>query len=118
MPSWQTSTPAALSSRRCGEASSRIGLVLLMWISALRVRARPGDVALPGKVELAEISGSDTFVHVSTPVGEVVAQLTGVHDFNLGAAVTLHVDPAQVYAFDAAGQLLTAPARNLSGGSH
>ncbi|MEY2686441.1 MAG: sn-glycerol-3-phosphate import ATP-binding protein UgpC [Pseudomonadota bacterium] len=93
-------------------------LTLGIRASALRVRARPGDVALPGKVELAEISGSDTFVHVSTPVGEVVAQLTGVHDFNLGAAVTLHVDPAQVYAFDAAGQLLTAPARNLSGGSH
>jgi glycerol transport system ATP-binding protein len=93
-------------------------LTLGIRASALRVRARPGDVALPGKVELAEISGSDTFVHVKTPVGEVVAQLTGVHDFALGAAVTLHVDPAQVYAFDAAGLLLTAPARNLSGGSH
>ena len=29
-------------------------------------QARAGDVALPGKVELAEISGSDTFVHVDT----------------------------------------------------
>ena len=47
--------------------------------SALHVQRRAGDVALPGKVELAEISGSDTFVHVETPVGEVVAQLTGVH---------------------------------------
>src|SRR4051812_11385200 len=33
---------------------------------ALRVRAREGDLALPGKVELAEISGSDSFVHVQT----------------------------------------------------
>ena len=32
---------------------------------ALRVRAREGDLALPGVVELAEISGSDTFVHVA-----------------------------------------------------
>ncbi len=93
-------------------------LTLGIRASALRVRARPGDVALPGVVELAEISGSNTFVHVKTLVGEVVAQLTGVHDFQLGAAVTLHVDPAQVYAFDAAGKLLTAPARNSSGGSH
>jgi hypothetical protein len=31
------------------------------------------------QVELAEISGSDTFVHVDTPIGELVAQLTGVH---------------------------------------
>ena len=77
--------------------------------SALRVAARPGDVALPGTVELAEISGSDTFVHVRTAVGEVVAQLTGVHDFALGAAITLHLNPARVYVFDTSGDLLVAP---------
>ncbi len=77
--------------------------------SALRVQQRPGDVALPGTVELAEISGSDTFVHAATPVGEVVAQLTGVHQFELGASVTLYLHPAQVYVFDANGDLLVAP---------
>jgi len=79
--------------------------------SALRVRAQDGDVALPGKVELAEISGSDTFVHMATLVGEVVAQLTGVHYFELGAQVTLHLSPAQVYIFDEQGMLLMAPVR-------
>ena len=76
---------------------------------ALRVRAREADVALPGKVELAEIAGSDTFVHVRTSIGELVAQLTGVHVFSLGAAVTLYLDPAELYVFDAAGDLLVAP---------
>jgi glycerol transport system ATP-binding protein len=84
--------------------------------SALRVTAREGDVALPGKVELAEISGSDTFVHVATAVGELVAQLTGVHYFDLGAPVTLYLDPAQVYVFDAEGALLLAPRRSY--GAH
>jgi ABC-type sugar transport system ATPase subunit len=79
----------------------------------LRVTARDGDVALPGKVELAEISGSDTFVHVATAVGELVAQLTGVHYFDLGAPITLYLDPAQVYVFDADGALLLAPRRPL-----
>ena len=79
--------------------------------AALRVVARDGDAVLPGTVELAEISGSDTFVHVATPVGEMVAQLTGVHYFELGASLTLYVDPAQAYVFDAAGALLCAPAR-------
>ena len=60
-------------------------------------------------MELAEISGSDTFVHVETPVGEVVAQLTGVHYFALGAAITLYLNPTQVYVFDSAGVLLVAP---------
>lgn len=79
--------------------------------AALRVVARDGDAVLTGTVELAEISGSDTFVHVATPVGEMVAQLTGVHYFELGAPLTLYVDPAQAYVFDAAGALLRAPAR-------
>ena len=77
---------------------------------ALRVHGRPGDLALPGQVELAEIAGSDTFVHVKTQIGEVVAQLTGVHVFALGAAITLYLDPAQAYVFGADGSLLVAPA--------
>ena len=76
---------------------------------ALRVRPRAGDLALPGRVELAEISGSDTFVHVDSPLGALVAQLTGVHAFTLGEAVTLHLDPRQAYVFDASGALLLAP---------
>lgn len=79
--------------------------------SVLRVRQRPGDASLPGKVELAEISGSDTFVHAATAVGSVVAQLTGVHYFELGAPVTLYLSPEQVHVFDAAGNLLVAPHR-------
>jgi glycerol transport system ATP-binding protein len=78
---------------------------------ALRVQPRPGDLALAGQVELAEISGSDTFVHVATPVGELVAQLTGVHFFELGAPVALHLAPAQCYVFGADGTLLVAPQR-------
>jgi glycerol transport system ATP-binding protein len=76
---------------------------------ALRVQQRPGDVSLAGSVELAEIAGSDTFVHVDTAVGELVAQLPGVHGFEIGAAVTLYLNPAQVYAFDGDGNLLLAP---------
>jgi glycerol transport system ATP-binding protein len=85
------------------------GTTIGLRASALRVQPRPGDVALPGKVELAEISGSDTFVHAATLAGELVAQLTGVHYFGLGAAVTLYVDPSQAYVFDADGALLVAP---------
>lgn len=78
--------------------------------SALNVDAGDGDIALPGKVELAEISGSDTFVHVDTAIGELVAQLTGVHRFDLGASITLYFNAAHAYAFDGAGQLAVAPA--------
>ena len=79
--------------------------------SALRVSAQDGDVALPGKVELAEISGSDTFVHVHTQVGELVVQLTGVHYFDLGTSVTVYFNATQVYVFDAQGMLVLSPVR-------
>jgi glycerol transport system ATP-binding protein len=78
--------------------------------SALNVDAGEGDIALPGKVELAEISGSDTFVHVETPVGELVAQLTGVHRFELGTSITLYFSASQAYVFDASEMLALAPA--------
>ena len=82
--------------------------------SALSVQPHDGAIALPGKVELAEISASDTFLHVETVIGELVAQLTGVHRFDLGAAVTLYLQPTQVYVFDEHGVLLLAPTRGAA----
>jgi glycerol transport system ATP-binding protein len=89
--------------------ASAASLTVGVRANALRVHGGAGDVALPGRVELAEISGSDTFVHASTAVGELVAQLTGVHVFELGAPVTLHLQPSHVHVFDAQGDLLLAP---------
>ena len=64
---------------------------------------------MAGVVELAEISGSDTFVHVKTAIGELVAQLTGVHVFALGSPITLYLDPRRAYVFGVDGNLLVAP---------
>jgi glycerol transport system ATP-binding protein len=90
-------------------AAADPALTLGVRAGALRVTERPGDVALRGRVELAEIAGSDTFVHVHTEIGELVAQLTGVHVFTLGEPITLYLNPRQSYVFDAAGNLLLAP---------
>ncbi len=87
-------------------------LTVGMRASALRAKEQPGDVALSGKVELAEISGTDTFVHFETSLGELVAQLTGVHHFDLGQSVTFYFNPAAVYVFDVQGMLLLAPVRS------
>ncbi len=92
-------------------SSARLGERLTVGIRASALRVHPGDglVHLPGHVELAEISGSDTYLHVSTAAGEMVAQLTGVHRFELREPTTLYVDPAQVYLFDSDGHLTHAP---------
>jgi glycerol transport system ATP-binding protein len=92
-------------------ASASQQLTVGLRASAISVVQKPGDISLAGKVELAEISGSDTFVHASTAVGELVAQLTGVHHFDLGAALPLYFNPLHVYLFDASGLLVQSPVR-------
>jgi glycerol transport system ATP-binding protein len=103
-------TPLSLNLPETASADLTLGV----RASAVRVQAQPGDMRLAGQVELAEISGSDTFVHVTTAVGNVVAQLTGVHYFDLSAAIEVYLHPAHMYVFDAQGQLLLAPVRGPS----
>lgn len=96
-------------------AAAGSALTLGLRASALRVTEQPGDVALSGTVELAEISGTDTFVHFATLLGELVAQLTGVHHLELGQAVRFYCKPDALYVFDAQGVLLLAPPRAGNG---
>ena len=70
-----------------------------------------GDLAVDATVELAEISGSETFVHVSNGDLHWVVQEEGVHEHALGQPVRVHLDPARLYAFDGTGSLELAPAR-------
>jgi glycerol transport system ATP-binding protein len=108
-PSFRIAAGLALAPGPAGAPAATVG----MRANALRVEQRPGDVEFAGTVELAEISGSSTFVHASTGVGELVAQLTGVHYFDIGASIMLCLDPRQAYVFDATGALQFAPSRPM-----
>jgi len=77
--------------------------------SSLRVQGHDGDQTLHGNVLLAEISGSDTYIHLASDIGDVVAQLPGVHHVDIGAALTLHFSPSSIYVFDHDGALVLAP---------
>jgi len=90
------------------------GLMLGIRAGALDLLAQPlksGVLAVPAKVALAEVSGSDTYIHLETPLGNLVVQRTGVHPFDLGDSVTVGINPAEVYLFDAQGDLVLAPER-------
>lgn len=65
--------------------------------------------ALNGRVELAEISGSETFIHLAHDDGRLVAQVPGVHNLALNEPCTLYVRTASLYGFDGSGGLLFAP---------
>ena len=75
----------------------------------------PGDVALGAagvttEVELAEISGSETFLHVRRAEMRLVAHLSGVHAYALGENVQAVLDGAKLFAFRPDGGLAAAPA--------
>ncbi|MEO8314559.1 MAG: ABC transporter ATP-binding protein [Pseudomonadota bacterium] len=86
--------------------------VVQLGMRPLQLRLSAGSdqcCALPGVVELAEISGSDTYLHLRHGQTLLVAQIPGVHPLPLGSAWTLYVDPALVYGFSAGGDSLFAP---------
>ena len=74
------------------------------------------DIAIPIRVELAEISGSETFIHAGVAEADkfqsdlhLVAQLAGVHQYVLGQEATVYFNPKRLYVFDLAGKLVAAP---------
>ena len=76
-------------------------------------------VKIPAKVELAEINGSETYVHAGHGDFQMIAVLQGVHQFGLGDEINLYLDPRLLFVFDSAGNLVAAPAENPGGtGTH
>ena len=58
---------------------------------------------------VTEITGSETFLHLTHGTDRWVGLVHGVHDLQPGNAVSVWLDPAHVYIFDAEGRL-AAPA--------
>lgn len=73
------------------------------------VAATPGGAVIPGKVELAEISGSETFIHARHGDIAMIARLETVREYRLGDPVELHFDPDRLYFFSEDGRLVAAP---------
>ncbi len=80
--------------------------------SHLALTRRADDaIEFSGTVELAEISGSETFIHVAHSGIIWVVQEAGVHPLKLGERRSVFVDPGSLFAFDPEGALVAAPAR-------
>ena len=61
------------------------------------------------RLGVSEITGSETFLHLDHGTDRWVGLVHGVHDLAPGAEVSVWLDPAHVYVFDAEGRL-AAPA--------
>ena len=74
-------------------------------------RKESEDTEIPAKVELAEINGSETFIHVSHGKTGLVVQEAGVHSRRLGSEITLYVNPCCFFLYDDTGALVASPSR-------
>lgn len=77
----------------------------------------PADVCVDARVELAEISGSDTYLHFATPIGPLVCQLPGVHTYKIADQLPIYLSPDHMYLFGADGALIKAPTNLLRDGN-
>lgn len=66
-------------------------------------------VELPVTLAVTEITGSETFIHVDHGPDRWVGLVEGVQNLLPGAQVSVWLDPAHIYLFDAEGRL-AAPA--------
>jgi glycerol transport system ATP-binding protein len=99
--------PAAVAAVRAAGANE-----FLLALRPHQLHSEPGgcrNLTLQGTVELAEISGSDTYLHVHTAGGDVVAQWRGIHPVALGSSAHLFLDPREFFGFTADGAALFAP---------
>ncbi len=69
----------------------------------------PEAISIEGRVVLAELSGSETFIYLRHNDVDWVVQEEGVHDFTLGEPLTIYLNPRRIYAFDQHGRLEAAP---------
>jgi|UPI0006890595 glycerol transport system ATP-binding protein len=86
-----------------------------------RIGVRPNHIALAKQgaeslaidtsVDLAEISGSNTYLHLRHADLGFVAEVKGVHALELGTPAKVWLDRSRIFAFDSENRLVGAPPR-------
>jgi glycerol transport system ATP-binding protein len=102
-----------------GIAAPASGLYSSLADGAYRVGFRAHQLALANgetdrhafhaTVTVTEITGSESFVHLTRDGSNWVAVLHGVHEFEPGQTLDAVLDPNDVFVFDASDRLVAAP---------
>jgi glycerol transport system ATP-binding protein len=73
------------------------------------VPSNDDDLELAVTVELAEISGSETFLHVRNEHFQLILHLPGVHEYAVDAPIRVYIPTHKLFVFEPAGRLIQAP---------
>ncbi|MBS3786005.1 MAG: TOBE domain-containing protein, partial [Gammaproteobacteria bacterium] len=72
-----------------------------------------GSVSLVGEVEVAEVAGSVTYIHVDVNNRDWVVLERGVHTVHPGARFEVHFHRRHLYVFDQQDRLVASPDSEL-----
>jgi len=73
------------------------------------------DLELSMLVELAEISGSETFMHVKNEHFNLVLQLSGVHVYHTDTPIKVYLPTHKLFVFGMDGKMIQAPTQRTRG---
>ncbi|KPQ21604.1 ABC transporter ATP-binding protein [Halomonas sp. HL-93] len=76
------------------------------------------DLALEVVVDVAEISGSETFLHVRHPHFALVLHLVGIHELSMNQAINVHLPIHKLFVFDQQGSIVHTPTHLMEGAAH
>lgn len=82
------------------------------WFGIRANELRLGETSVTGQLTFSEVSGSETFLYVDSPVGPLTLQVQGVHIHDLDSKVGIGIPAERLFAFEATGQraLVAVPA--------
>jgi glycerol transport system ATP-binding protein len=105
-----------LNSAQRSHVAAHQEAILGLRAHSLRLSAQyADDFPIEAEVELAEISGSETYIHLHRGRIALVAQLPGVHNLELGTLCNVYCRPDDLFLFATDGALLHAPHQSQPG---
>ena len=69
------------------------------------------DAEIRASVELAEINGSETFIHIKHDTTKMVVLEEGIYSRRIGSDISIYVNPCCFFVYNEAGALVASPSR-------
>lgn len=67
------------------------------------------DIEIKAAVELSEINGSETFIHLNFAGSKLVVQESGIHPHKIGREIVVYANPGTFFVYDKNGRLVASP---------